>query len=173
MYPIVLLALMLLAASGGAWFSRVPPALPARVAASPAEEPLRRLARKVFELANRQRRLHGLHPFEWSDALAEQASEQSRRMMDGGFFSHTDPLRGTLAARLKAAGIGWRRCGENIFRGQGLDDPAGAAVEGWMNSPHHRETLLDPVLSLTGVGVAITRDTQYLITEVFIRPSQW
>jgi uncharacterized protein YkwD len=93
-------------------------------------------------------------------------------MMDAGFFSHTDPLRGTLAARLKAAGIDWSRCGENIFRGQGLDDPADAAVEGWMKSPHHRETLLDPVLSLTGVGVAITRDTEYLITEVFIRPSR-
>ena len=139
------------------------------VASSP-DDPLRHLARKVFDLANRQRRLHGVRPLEWSDALAEQARLQSTNMMEGGFFSHADPARGKLAARLTAAGIPWSRCGENIFREKGMDDPADAAVEGWMKSPAHREGLLDPLFARAGVGIAVSRDTEYFITEDFIRP---
>jgi len=137
-------------------------------AASPVDDPLRRLTRKVFDLANRQRRLHGVRPLEWSDALAQQARQQSANMMERGFFSHTDPVRGKLAARLTAAGIRWSRCGENIFREKGMDDPADAAVEGWMKSPPHREGLLDPLFTQAGVGIAISRDTEYFITETFI-----
>lgn len=91
-------------------------------------------------------------------------------MMERGFFSHIDPLRGPLSARLHAAGIQWIRCGENIFREQGLDDPPDAAVEGWMKSPAHRESLLDPLFTQTGVGIAISPDTEYFITQIFIRP---
>jgi uncharacterized protein YkwD len=139
-------------------------------AASSADDPLRHLARKVFNLANRQRRLHGVRPLEWSDALAEQARLQSTNMMERGFFSHADPLRGKLAARLTAAGIRWSRCGENIFREKGMDDPADAAMEGWMKSPAHREGLLDPLFIQAGVGIAISPDTEYFITQTFIRP---
>ena len=91
-------------------------------------------------------------------------------MMERGFFSHIDPLRGALSARLHAADIQWIRCGENIFREQGLDDPPDAAVEGWMKSPAHRESLLDPLFTQTGVGIAISPDTEYFITQIFIRP---
>jgi uncharacterized protein YkwD len=139
-------------------------------AASSADDPLRHLARKVFNLANRQRRLHGVRPLEWSDALAEQARLQSTNMMERGFFSHADPLRGKLAARLTAAGIRWSRCGENIFREKGMDDPADAAMEGWMKSPAHREGLLDPLFTQAGVGIAISPNTEYFITQTFIRP---
>ena len=53
---------------------------------------------------------------------------------------------------------------------EGLDDPPDAAVEGWMKSPAHRESLLDPLFTQTGVGIAISPDTEYFITQVFIRP---
>ena len=132
-------------------------------------DPLGVITRKVFNLANRQRRLHGFRELQWSDALAQQARLQSASMMERGFFGHTDPVRGALAARLNAAGIRWRRCGENIFREQGMDDPADAAVEGWMRSPAHRQSLLDPLFTQTGVGIAISPDTDYYITQTFIR----
>jgi uncharacterized protein YkwD len=139
-------------------------------AAAAAEDPLERLNRKVFALANRQRRLHGLHDLAWNDVLAKQARVQSTNMMERGFFAHDDPVRGGLPARLHAAGIPWIRCGENIFREQGLDDPPDAAVDGWMKSPAHRESLLDPLFTQTGVGIAISPDTEYFITQIFIRP---
>jgi uncharacterized protein YkwD len=91
-------------------------------------------------------------------------------MMDRGFFSHIDPVRGALSARLRAAAIEWSRCGENIFREQGMEDPPDAAMEGWMKSPAHRHSLLDPLFTETGVGIAISPDTEYFITQDFIRP---
>jgi len=164
-----LIALVLLRAGCG-------PAVPApgvhtaAFAAPLVDDPLRRLTRKVFDLANRQRRLHGVRPLEWSDALGQQARLQSMNMMERGFFSHEDPVRGKLAARLTAAGIRWSRCGENIFREKGMDDPADAAVEGWMKSPMHRAGLLDPLFTHAGVGIAVSPDTEYFVTETFIRP---
>jgi uncharacterized protein YkwD len=102
---------------------------------SAGDEPLAGLAREIFALANRQRRLHGLHVLEWSESLAEQARRHSTNMMESGLFSHIDPDRATPAARLRAAGIRWTRCGENIFREHGMDDPAGTTIEEWMKSP--------------------------------------
>lgn len=145
---------------------------PEAFAAPAANDPLGALAHKVFTLANRQRRLHGLRQLEWNDAVAEQARQHSLRMMDHGFFAHSDPVRGPLGARLRAAKIDWSRCGENIFREQGMDDPADAAVEGWMRSSTHRGSLLDPLFTQTGVGIAISPDTEYFITQEFIRPSK-
>jgi uncharacterized protein YkwD len=145
---------------------------PEALAAPAANDPLGALAHQVFALANRQRRLHGLRQLEWNDAVAEQARQHSLHMMERGFFAHSDPVRGPLGARLRAAKIDWSRCGENIFREQGMDDPADAAVEGWMRSSMHRGSLLDPLFTQTGVGIAISPDTEYFITQEFIRPSK-
>ncbi len=41
------------------------------------------------------------------------------------------------------------------------------AVEGWLNSPPHRENLLSPDLRRHGVGVAIAPDGTLLITDDF------
>lgn len=125
---------------------------------------------KVFDEANRQRRLRGVAELQWNDALAEQARSQSIHMMQSGFFTHIDPQRGALVARLNAAGIGWSRCGENIYREKGLDDPVQSAIEGWMSSSEHRSSLLDPLFSQSGVGISISPDTDYFITQIFIRP---
>jgi len=139
-------------------------------AAAAEDDPLLPLARQVFDLANLQRRLHHLPPLEWSSALADQARLQSANMMERGFFSHVDPVRGELSKRLNSAGVRWSRCGENIYRESGMEDPAGQAVEGWMKSPAHRSSLLDPLFTAAGVGIAISPSTEYFITQDFIQP---
>lgn len=167
MRRLLIIALVLLPIGGGG-----APLRPIGLSSAAADDPLLPLARKVFDLVNRQRRLHGVTPFEWNNALAEQARLHSASMMERGFFAHVDPVRGPLAARLNAAGVRWSRCGENIFREQGMDDPAYEAVEGWMKSPAHRSSLLDPLFTATGVGIAISPTTEYFITQVFIRPQK-
>ena len=39
-----------------------------------------------------------------------------------------------------------------------------------MKNDSHRESLLDPLFTQTGVGIAISPDTEYFITQEFIRP---
>jgi len=136
---------------------------------SATDDPLYGLIQKILFLANQQRQLHGLPKLEWSDAVAGEARRHSMSMMERGFFSHRDPVRGPAGARLHAAGVSWSRCGENIFREHGMDDPAQGAVEGWMKSASHRESLLDPLFTQTGIGIAISPDTEYFITQEFIR----
>lgn len=148
---------------------RAPQAQYAAPAVSAAADPLHALTRSVFDKVNRQRRLHGVHELVWNDALAEQARLQSSNMMERGFFRHADPLRGALASRLSAAGIRWNRCGENIFREKGLEEPADEAAEGWMRSHAHRDSILDPLFTQSGVGIAISFDTEYFITQIFVR----
>ena len=133
------------------------------------DDPLRQLELKVFAGTNRERQLHGLPQLAWSEPLARQARLHSTNMMERGFFSHKDPIRGELSPRLNSAGIRWSRIAENIFRERGLEDPPGAAVDGWMRSPAHRQNLLDPLFTHTGVGIAISPDTEYFITQLFIR----
>ncbi len=134
-----------------------------------ADDPLVVLVNKIFTEANRQRRLHGVSQLEWSDSVAKEARRHSMNMMERGFFAHRDPVRGLLGARLHADKVNWSRCGENIFREHGMDDPADAAIEGWMRSPSHIQSLLDPLFTHTGVGIAISPDTEYFITQEFIR----
>lgn len=146
-----------------------PPPRPAPAVSLPADDALGALAQKVLAAANRERRARGLDELVWDDALADQAVQQSTNMMERGFFSHLDPVRGVLSARLNASGIRWVRCGENLFRERGLDDPPQAAVEGWMTSPGHRAAILDPLFTHSGVGIAVSPDTEYFITEIFTR----
>jgi len=148
---------------------RVPQAQYAAPPAQGSGDPLRVLTRKVFDKVNRQRRLHSLREVIWNDAVAEQARRHSSNMMERGFFGHADPQRGGLATRLSRAGIRWIRCGENIYRESGMDEPADDAVEGWMRSPAHRASILDPLFTQSGVGIAISADTEYFITQIFVR----
>ena len=149
---------------------RVPQAQYAVPPAQAAGDTLRVLTRKVFDKVNCQRRLHGLRELVWNDVVAEQARRHSSNMIERGFFGHADPLRGSLATRLSRAGIRWNRCGENIYRESGMEEPADDAVEGWMRSPAHRASILDPVFTQSGVGIVINADTEYFITQIFVRP---
>lgn len=135
-----------------------------------ALDPLRVLEQKIFAAVNEQRRGHGLRDLRWSDQLAQEARAQSVAMMERGFFAHLDPARGGLSARLSRAGIRWLRCGENIYREKGFDDPVTEAVEGWMKSHGHRQSILDPAFTASGVGIAISPDTEYFLTQIFVRP---
>jgi len=126
------------------------------------------LERRVWEAINRERRREGARELAWDQALATEARRHSTRMAEAGFFSHHDPERGDLAPRLDADGIPWRDCAENIilFK-QGDEDPVEVAVKAWMASPGHRKNLLNPVYTLSGVGIAVGRDNRLWMTQDF------
>jgi uncharacterized protein YkwD len=56
---------------------------------------------------------------------------------------------------------------ENVATVMGRRDIAAAALEGWLKSAEHRETILGP-FDLTGVGVARDSSGTYYITQMFI-----
>jgi uncharacterized protein YkwD len=126
------------------------------------------LERRVWEAINRERRREGARELAWDQALATEARRHSTRMAEAGFFSHHDPERGDLVPRLDADGIPWRDCAENIilFK-QSEEDPVEVAVKAWLASPGHRKNLLNPVYTLSGVGIAAGRDNRLWMTQDF------
>ena len=124
---------------------------------------------EVFELINRQRLENGLEPLEWSDQIAEMARIHSANMANFKFFSHTDLDGALVNDRADLLGIKkWRAIGENIAYNRGYENPAESAVERWMQSPSHRENLLNNRWKESGIGIAVTEDGTYYFTEVFL-----
>ena len=130
----------------------------------------RAIERRVFELVNRERLRLELRELGWSDKLAAEARRHSKRMAELWFFSHEDPERGGLAARLIEDGIRWTRCGENIYTGRGYADPAAEVVRAWINSPLHRAAMLDAAFTLTATGVVVRVDGTVMVTQDYVRP---
>lgn len=127
------------------------------------------LERKVFALLNEQRRAQGLSELEWSEDVAAVARMHSHNMAAEKFFSHRGSDGSMVDTRADRVGLGqWRTIGENIAYMRGFDDPAALAVEKWMESPAHRRNLLGPNWRESAVGVAITADGTYYMTQVFL-----
>lgn len=106
-------------------------------------------ARELFDLANLSRVEEGVRTLSWSPALAEVASAHGREMYKEGYFSHTSPQTGSVADRVTGAGIPFGLVGENLALA-----PTPAVVhQGLLESPSHRETMLDPRLVRVGIAV--------------------
>lgn len=132
------------------------------------EQQTRAAERRLFDLINEERTNASLPPLIWSDAIAASARKHSKRMMDGNFFSHTDPELGALSARIDAAGIRWSRCAENIFHSHGWPNPVLHALINWMTSPGHRANILLEGVTHSGLGAARQAEDDWYITQQFI-----
>ena len=136
-----------------------------RIKASAAAD----IERKVFNLLNAERRSKGLSELEWNDDVAALARLHSHNMADGKFFSHRGSDGSMVDDRADRLGLGaWRLIGENIAYMRGYEDPAALAVEKWMESTAHRKNLLGSNWRESAVGVAITEDGTYYMTQVFL-----
>jgi uncharacterized protein YkwD len=137
----------------------------------PPEVRMAKLEMSVFAEINQQRRNNGLRDLIWREDIARVARFHSSNMGGREFFSHDDPVEGDLKQRLIRMGVnGWALCGENILKESGYYDPSKQAVAGWMTSPHHRENILNPAFTHTGIGVAFGHDHFLYFTQDFILP---
>jgi len=122
---------------------------------------------RSFELLNGARGRVGEAPLAFDEAAAAVARAHSEAMRDQGFFGHVDPQRGDLGQRLAATAIVFSVAAENLAAVEHDADPAGFAHAHLMDSPGHRQNILDPRFSEVGVGVARAGDG-YWITQIFL-----
>ena len=127
-------------------------------------------AERIFTRINEIRTLNGAGGLAWSDALGECAREQSRRKIELRFPGHDDPERGDISQRMRAAGLDFSHCGENLFMERGWDDPVKYAVVFWWYSPGHQANLLNPEYTESGVGLAQAEDGSWFVTQIFRTP---
>lgn len=82
--------------------------------------------------------------------LETAALRHSQDMAAKGYFDHNSPDGRDPGDRITAAGYRWTTYGENIARGQQTPE---SVMEGWMNSPGHRDNILNCAFKEIGVGV--------------------
>ncbi|MDQ3799772.1 MAG: CAP domain-containing protein [Acidobacteriota bacterium] len=125
--------------------------------------------REVFDLVNQERSKKGLGELNWDANLSRLARAYSQKMARENFFSHYDKDGGSVDTRARDMRIkNWSKIGENLFYCEGYDSPNLLAVRGWMKSPSHRENILDPEYTDSGIGIAQSADGRIYITQVFI-----
>ncbi|WAL60272.1 CAP domain-containing protein [Thermocoleostomius sinensis] len=140
------------------------PQVPAPVQSPETAEIEAQIRQRINEIRLEQ----GLTDLQQNDRLAEVARRYSQRMAEQAFFSHTSPDGDTPAQRVQSAGIRYWMVGENLFRSSNIPRPVDAAVEGWMESPGHRENILRAEYRETGIGVW-RHGSDYYITQLFLR----
>lgn len=111
---------------------------------------------RIFELVNRQRRLHGLRLLTRDPKLDALAREHSQDMLIHDYFAHDAPSSAggvTFASRFHEIHPHRTLGEENIAWGTGPYGTAGSLMHSWMTSPPHRENILNPGVRRVGIGV--------------------
>jgi uncharacterized protein YkwD len=124
---------------------------------TPAAGNLTQVSQATLCLLNNERVTHGLRPLTEAAGLTHPSAAYSARMVAENFFAHVAPDGSTLTDRLEADGYiapdGDWTVGENIAWGQGDISTARAITVAWMNSPAHRENILEPEYTEVGIGI--------------------
>ena len=115
---------------------------------------VKRLARALLCLHNRERRAHGLRGLRRSRILTRAARRHAGDMARRHYFDHLSRRGRSPFDRAGRAGYGGRRVavGENLYyRLAPLPNPS-QVMAAWMASPVHRQEILNPRFRELGIG---------------------
>lgn len=105
--------------------------------------------RYLLQAANQERARRGIPELVWDQQLYVAARAHASQMANLGAISHQFQGEPDLSQRISSAGARFAVIAENVA----MASTAVSVHDGWMNSPHHRENILDP--RLTSVGIAV------------------
>ena len=104
---------------------------------------------QVLELTNHERTQAGLEPLQLSLQLSNVSQKHSWDMATNDFFGHTGSNGSSAVARAQTEDYPYPYVGENIAAGYSTPE---AVVKAWMNSPGHRDNILNPYYQEIGIG---------------------
>ncbi|HSX19300.1 MAG TPA: CAP domain-containing protein [Candidatus Saccharimonadales bacterium] len=107
-------------------------------------------ADQIIALTNQKRAQNGLGALSYNSQLAAAASAKAANMFAENYWAHFSPSGKSPWQFITAAGYRYVFAGENLARDF---DNADAVVNAWMNSPSHRDNLLDKNFKEVGVAV--------------------
>lgn len=122
----------------------------------------------IMSLVNQERGRAGLAPVRRNTTLEAQAGQYACEMIHYDFFDHVNPVtRTTLGERASQFGYDYSVVGENLAAGQTSPEQVFAD---WMNSPGHRQNILDGRFTELGVGIRAGGDYGLYWVQEFGRP---
>jgi uncharacterized protein YkwD len=152
------------------------------------------LASSVHNMINEERKKEGLDPLQWDQTLANIAFSHSQDMATRDYFDHISPEGEDFADRYEEHNYRLNtKIGDTVYVGgenlslinvvrsytydeetneiyeyeyNDLEDLASSTVQGWMESPGHRDNILTP-FTREGIGIFVTDEGEVYITEDF------
>jgi len=126
---------------------------------------------QVIEMTNQKRLESGLTPLTLNSQLNEVAQRKAGDMFAFNYWAHNSPSGRDPWSFFREAGYNYLYAGENLARDFMTSD---AAVEAWMNSPNHRENILNG--KYKEIGLAVVDGTlegveTTLVIQVFGTPT--
>jgi hypothetical protein len=125
---------------------------------------------KLYELTNSERQKDNLATLSYNDKLAVAAGLKAQDMFSNNYWAHYGPNGSTPWDFILKSGYQYEFAGENLAKNflfsQGV-------MDGWMNSPTHRENILRK--DYTEVGFAVVNGTlnnepTTLVVQMFGKP---
>lgn len=126
----------------------------------------------VFRLINEKRAQENLPELAGQPQLYAAARSHSLDMACKDFFSHNGSDASSPFERIRRAGYTFSVAAENLYAGsESLNDPA-KAVDAWMNSPGHRDNILNASVIHMGVSYVSSASGRYhgYVTVLFAGP---
>jgi len=105
---------------------------------------------EVIRLTNVQRAANGLNALSENSILDSAALAKGNDMLAKGYWAHFAPDGTSPWSFFLKFGYKYKYAGENLARD--FQD-ASSAVNAWMNSPSHKENILNPNYREIGIGV--------------------
>ncbi len=139
-----------------------------------AKADLQQVRKQIVERTNTFRKEHKRASLERNEKLDQAAQAFADYMARTGRYGHSADGN---APQERIAKQGYESCmvAENIATrfqttGFGTDSLAEGLMQGWIESPGHRENLLRPHVTQTGVGIAVAESGVYFAVHLFGRP---
>lgn len=105
---------------------------------------------QVLDLVNKSRASEGLSNLTINPQLTVASDSKAHDMFDNGYFAHISPTGKTPWDFIKKAGYDYSFAGENLAIGYTNVLELHTA---WMNSPSHRENIMNPNFKEIGIAV--------------------
>lgn len=121
---------------------------------------------QLLDLINQERTSRGLNPVQVHMGATEQARLKAKDIVTNRYWSHVSPTYGTAGQMLTRAGIRWTALQENLGKNRNVYFTHYML----MNSPSHRDAILNPIY--THVGLGVVPNTPYvgiMAVEIFFK----
>ena len=119
---------------------------------------------RTLELINEYRKENGLRELKPLSNLQRVAKLKAYDLVNNHYFAHTSENLGTPFEMLKNNNVDYKIAGENLA---GNINPE-RAVEAWINSPSHRENILEDKFQYTGICAIDSPVYGRVFVQVFI-----
>ena len=105
---------------------------------------------QILDLVNTERQKFNLPRLKSNSKLNQAARLKAKNMADNNYFAHISPSGKKWSDFILESGYNYTVAGENLARNHTTTQ---SVVKAWLESPTHRENILNPRVKETGIAI--------------------